>query len=381
MKNFQLEAIKDSFSNISQIEHQERLECALLEICDKKLGDNSINELYSFLFEGCEYISDGLKKEVDSIIFEKRAFCCKLDAIDLFELKITTRLPIDKILLTVQENANLSLREIKRKLRVMSKKGNANYFDVVPNSDIYFEDEDISEELTKVLFISFDDSISIKEFYKLYNDGKLSYVTSLSGVSTKISDSDIDFLYKCLRISSNRSKVWCLSMLFQLLHNYNTSDVLDIPCLYYSDEYGVDAENFILMTGNEYIDLIGSNAKGKNNKKNIINWSYYTSKKSGHTSNRVAYIDLQDNNMAVVPTFSCNLRLSYPHLKGLKLVRDINDNLRLVTCFEDYMSVTDLTKDKLIQQGVSTARQARSNENKPTIPLFSPEAYIKLKNN
>lgn len=381
-KIFQVEALKDIFSSVARNEQEERLDSALFELL--YLSDDYIHELYLFLFDGCDIdsVSPSLKKEVDSIMLEKRAFCCKMDFADLFEIKASTGLPVDRILSAVQENANLSIREIKRKLRILSKGGNANYYDVVSSNDIYLKGEDISDILSKFMCSTFSEQISMREFYTLYINGKFDYVTSIRGMNRNITGADVEFLYQNLRVSSNRDKYWCISKLFNILKEYNTESFQYIPCLYYADDYGVDTENYILMSCAEYIKLIGSKAKIEGNKqslKNIVNKTYYCDK-DNHATQKVFYSDLQNDNTIVLQTFSCNIRSSYPHLKDLRLVKDFDGEFKLASCFDDYLSITKKTSGFLKEHGTSTSRSSKNEcVIKPTVPVFSPETYIALR--
>ena len=381
--DFQLKALVNKLSDTTSLEEEYKLQDAVYEICSRKDLPNHeviINDLRNYILYGCSN-NPSLISTVDRMINDEEDFLNKLSIYGLLKIRARTGLSADTIFNAFISNGNLSADRIERLLRSYILMGNRRYFDVVPNYDIYIKGEDLSKEIYGLTFSPTPEefkTFDITKFYKEYVSGYLSSNSQLRGVRKDLSLADVEYLYACLRISSNRSKRWCLEKFISLLRVYSTVNSFDIPCLYYSDEYGTETDKFVLMSTNDYIKLIGSSTNSNNpqSTRNIVFKTYYSKMDSTKSSNRVFYDDLYSDLFAQVPTFSCNLRLNFPSLSNLRVFEGKDGSLGLVNSFSDYAEMLDYTNGNLRQHGTSTSRNSRSKF-KCTVPLFSPESINK----
>lgn len=317
----QLAILKYHFSDTYDKEQRRKYELAEEEFLNSETGKEVI---FNILVDSAEYASEALKNELRGMIYFSTSYCGKLDIVELLQIYFSTELPVDVIFDIIRRNSDLSMRQIRVKLEAKVNGGNFNFFDVVQASDLYTEEEYITEEFIKRFDLESNDSsellalktyldmgLTVRHFYVLLMLGRLDFIEECKSLDAKFNISMLLNLYKTIRYSSCRSKYWCFDKLVEILHfdggerkglyfkdnlevyngsllsaavsrrsgkkvdptlykvpNCYVADTdfknlyLETGCFYYSNESGTETDKYVLLTPQEVIDLLNKQYTG-----------------------------------------------------------------------------------------------------------------------
>ncbi len=317
----QLGILKYHFSDTFDKEQRRKYELAEEEFLNSETGKEVV---LNVLLGSVEYASEALQNELRGMIYFNTSYCGKLDIVELLQVYFSTGLPVDIIFDIIRRNSDLSMRQIRVKLEAKANGGNFNFFDVVQASDLYTEEEFITEEFIKRFDLESNDSaeflalktyldmgLTVRHFYVLLMLGRLDFIEECKSLDAKFNIGMLLNLYKNLRYTSCRSKYWCFDKLLEILkfdgrerrntylkenlEGYNgnllsaavsrksgkkvDSSLYKVPicnvaeadmrslfmetgCYYYSNEWGTETDKYVLLTTQEVIDLLNKQYTG-----------------------------------------------------------------------------------------------------------------------
>lgn len=317
----QLGILKYHFSDTFDKEQRRKYELAEEEFLNSESGKEVV---LNILLSSVEYASEALQNELRGMIYFNTSYCGKLDIVELLQVYFSTGLPVDIIFDIIRRNSDLSMRQIRVKLEAKANGGNFNFFDVVQASDLYTEEEFITEEFIKRFDLENNDSaeflalktyldmgITVRHFYVLLMLGRLDFIEECKSIDAKFNISMLLSIYKNLRYTSCRSKYWCFDKLLEILHfdskerrnmylkdnleSYNgnllsaavsrksgkkvepslykvpicnvaevdlKSTYMETGCFYYSNEWGTETDKYVLLSSQEIIDLLNKQYTG-----------------------------------------------------------------------------------------------------------------------
>lgn len=317
----QLGILKYHFSDTFDKEQRRKYELAEEEFLNSETGKEVV---LNVLLSSVEYASEALQNELRGMIYFNTSYCGKLDIVELLQVYFSTGLPVDVIFDIIRRNSDLSMRQIRVKLEAKANGGNFNFFDVVQASDLYTEEEFITEEFIKRFDLENNDSaeflalktyldmgITVRHFYVLLMLGRLDFIEECKSIDAKFNISMLLSIYKNLRYTSCRSKYWCFDKLLEILHfdgkerrnmylkdnleSYNgnllsaavsrksgkkvepslykvpicnvaevdlKSTYMETGCFYYSNDWGTETDKYVLLSSQEIIDLLNKQYTG-----------------------------------------------------------------------------------------------------------------------
>lgn len=317
----QLGILKYHFSDTFDKEQRRKYELAEEEFLNSENGKEVV---LNVLLSSVEFASEALQNELRGMIYFNTSYCGKLDIVELLQVYFSTGLPVDVIFDIIRRNSDLSMRQIRVKLEAKANGGNFNFFDVVQASDLYTEEEFITEEFIKRFDLENNDSaeflalktyldmgITVRHFYVLLMLGRLDFIEECKSIDAKFNISMLLSIYKNLRYTSCRSKYWCFDKLLEILHfdgkerrnmylkdnleSYNgnllsaavsrksgkkvepslykvpicnvaevdlKSTYMETGCFYYSNDWGTETNKYVLLTTQEIIDLLNKQYTG-----------------------------------------------------------------------------------------------------------------------
>lgn len=311
----QLNIINYHFSDTYEREQRRRYELAEEEFLNTDIGKEVVLNL---LLGSVEYVSEALQNELRGMVYFNTSYCGKLDIVELLQIFFSTWLPVDVIFDIIRRNSDLSMRQIRVKLDAKANGGNFNYFDVVQASNLYEDEELITDEFIRRFDLDNNDSsefltlktyldmgLTVRHFYVLLMLGRLDFIEECKSLDAKLNINMLINVYKALRYTSCRSKYWCFDKLVEILHfgggerrslylrdnlegyngnllsaavdkkggkkvepvlykvpNCNVADedlksrFMDTKCFYYSNEYGTETEKYTLLSAQELLALL-----------------------------------------------------------------------------------------------------------------------------
>lgn len=317
----QLGILKHHFSDTFDKEQRRKYELAEEEFLNSETGKEVV---LNILLSSTEYASEALQNELRGMVYFNTSYCGKLDIIELLQVYFSTGLPVDVIFDIIRRNSDLSMRQIRVKLEAKANGGNFNFFDVVQASDLYKEEEFITEEFVRRFDLENNDSaeffalktyldmgLTVRHFYVLLMLGRLDFIEECKSLDAKFNIGMLLSIYKNLRYTSCRSKYWCFDKLLEILHfdgkerrslylkdnleSYNgnllsaavsrksgktvesslykvpicnvaevnlTSTYMETGCFYYSNEWGTKTDKYVLLTTQEVINLLNKQYTG-----------------------------------------------------------------------------------------------------------------------
>lgn len=360
---FNMSAIMNSFKNVRRVENNQKLLCALDELIDNEDGKKCIYEVLSKNIN-----NDSILNDLYQMIWYDKAYCGKISWKDLFEIVTTYGIDVEECLYLISTNATLSLSQVIDIISVKYRNGFANKpFDVVDIRTMYRSNENVIDAIESLLNINFHSNesteMTVEDFWSFVQTGALDSIyfrgSHFMKRNKNVSVGEFNAFYKLLRITSNRSAEFCLSFLLNYILN-SDCDSRDIPCIYYSDEYGTSTNKYVIFSLRTWKDKFGMSTADSDDIRfqNILNsiiYFYYKERsgKSGKLWNerpKKYYTDLEnpiDGEYPDVPTFSCVLREKNSEVHVLTSKEGIN---YLITDIEDTCKVLGyVTEDAKLQ--------------------------------